>query len=693
MKLSRLSYFLVCLLLLCGLDAFGQNCLPDGASYSITYAGCTVIEGDLEIDGDNITNLNAFNSITRINGDLRIISTSLQNLTGLDNLSKVGGEVYLSGNDDLINLVGLGSLSSVGEIDDPKSFTIRHADALANFQGLENLTEIFGDLSVFRVAATSFTGLTNLSQIHGSFFLTSNESLVNFIGLQNLSSIGKNLIFNYNYGLDSFDGLSGLNSIGEILEINGCTMTRIDALANLNSVERITIRSCNQLVSLNGLQNVANDLTRVQITDNDALSDIAALNAICNFLMTSDSFNVGVNAPGCDSQMEVLENCNVAGQCPTGTIGIGSQADINRFANLFSTCNILPGHLFIGGSDVVDLTVLPPIIEVGSITVSGTSLLNLEGLGALSMVNEYLDITGNNLLTSYQGLYSLPVVGSPDNPASVTVGYSQLGDLRGLETLTEIYGSLTLYEDYDLVTLEGLNNLTTVHGDVNIGENIYLETLSALQNLTSIGGTLSMNDNRILENFYGLHNLCSVGSMYITGHDLLTDITAFSNLTGSVYQLTFAGNQQLQNLNGLQGISRVEYWLSITVNSNLSDISALQNVQLHDLYWFRLDNSPLLDYCHYLNICSAINSAEIVNISANAGSCINLQAVQNICPTIVQIVFVGGNGFWNDPNMWSTGQVPDMNSEVLIPNGQIATIPANYILIFSAGAELLANGG
>lgn len=111
------------------LHAVAQSCLPEGItfttqaqidSFQIMYPGCTEIEGDVEINGDNITNLNGLSVLTGIDGYLRLLSNNvLTNLNGLENLISIGGNFevgwyfvwwgneYCFDNPNLTTLMGL----------------------------------------------------------------------------------------------------------------------------------------------------------------------------------------------------------------------------------------------------------------------------------------------------------------------------------------------------------------------------------------------------------------------------------------------------------------------------------------------------------------------------------------------------------------------------------------------------------
>jgi len=140
-----------------------QPCLPDGItlttqaqidSFPINYPGCTVIEGDVWIYGDSITNLHSLNVLTNIEGDLMIGVTFSENpllvsLSGLNNLITIGGELSIKNNNSLESIIDLENLSSIG-----------------------------GDITIFlNPSLTSLTGLEGLNLIEGDLWITNNDSL------------------------------------------------------------------------------------------------------------------------------------------------------------------------------------------------------------------------------------------------------------------------------------------------------------------------------------------------------------------------------------------------------------------------------------------------------------------------------------------------------------------------------------
>ena len=134
-----------------------QPCLPEGITFTtqtqidsfyISYPGCTEIEGDVTIGGEdwtnptNITNLEGLNLLNSIGGALRIGSPpyngpgnpALTSLSGLESLNSVGGDIVIIQNDALTNLSGLDNISSISG-----TLQISYNESLTNLEGLESL--------------------------------------------------------------------------------------------------------------------------------------------------------------------------------------------------------------------------------------------------------------------------------------------------------------------------------------------------------------------------------------------------------------------------------------------------------------------------------------------------------------------------------------------------------------------------
>jgi len=250
--------------------ASSQSCLPEGITFTtqveiddfqINHPNCTTIEGDVEISGNDITNLNGINVLIAIEGGL-----------------------------------------SIGE-----------NDSLTSLTGLDNMTSVGGTLRIFmNPALTSLSGLDNVSSIGGNLRITSNDALSSLTALNNLTSIGENLRIYMNAALTSLAGLDNVTVIGDNLRISSnATLTSLAALNNLTSIGgELGVTENDALTSLSGLDSIdAGTITELSIYNNISLST-CEVQSVCNYLASPNgAIDIHDNATGCNSQEEVIAVC------------------------------------------------------------------------------------------------------------------------------------------------------------------------------------------------------------------------------------------------------------------------------------------------------------------------------------------------------------------------------------------------
>lgn len=342
-----------------------QNCIPVAIvfttqaqvdAFPTDYPGCTIIDGNVGITGNDITNIDALNQITKINGSLQILNTGgLYNLDGFENLTHVQGNVILN-NAAVNNINGLDNLNFIGA-----GLNIESCHGLTVFDGLNSVTSVGGD---FRIAAnvqlTEFTGLSNLTNITGSLYISYNDQLNNISSFISLTSIGGNLaIEHYNsnsafniIGLNNVNiiggyiflsgNISGLSAFNNLTTINGFLKifnnNSISTIDGFNAITLITeyleISGNLVLTSISGFNNLANlgelnlvgnvflttiegfdhpmTIGNLSVTGNSFLSN-CAVEAICNKLWGNNNYaTINNNGPNCASVPIVLQNCGTA---------------------------------------------------------------------------------------------------------------------------------------------------------------------------------------------------------------------------------------------------------------------------------------------------------------------------------------------------------------------------------------------
>ncbi len=381
-------------LALSGLNA--QSCLPEGIifttqsqidSFQINYPNCTEIEGDMTIQGNNITNLNGLSVLTSIGGSVIIEfndslislsgmgglatigehlniwwNSSLTSLSGLEGLISVGSGLVIHANSSLTSLSGLDGLTSIGG-----SLTLSFSSALTSLSGLESLTTIGGDLKIESNAAlTNISGLESLTSLGGGLWIYVNEALESLAGLEGVTQIMGDLTITTGDALQSLSGLEGviyiegslhmagnhsltsLSGLENVATIGGEVAIYVhDSITSLSGLESLTsiggdlrIKHCDALTSLTGIDSIdATSITNLVIEGNSSLST-CDVQSICDYLASPNgTVEILDNNQGCDSPQEVEEAC---------TVGVPEQESalqLSAYPNPFTTSTTIEYEL------------------------------------------------------------------------------------------------------------------------------------------------------------------------------------------------------------------------------------------------------------------------------------------------------------------------------------------------------------
>lgn len=251
------------------------------------YPNCTEINGNLTIEGWDVTNLSNLGSLNSITGNLNMyLVNSSASLTGLQNITTVGGRVYIEFQRP--NVDYLSGLTSVGGL-------VVAGAGITNLNGLSNITgHIPGNLEVFGNPIANLTGLNNITSVGNDLLINFMPDLTNLTGLNNITSVGKSLIIHFNNNLTSLDGLNNLTTIGDINLINSGFSLRGNPL----------------LTNISTLENVSNIVRGFNLWDNASLTN-CAIAPVCNKLANSTTnITLTGNATGCESIAVVQAACD-----------------------------------------------------------------------------------------------------------------------------------------------------------------------------------------------------------------------------------------------------------------------------------------------------------------------------------------------------------------------------------------------
>lgn len=342
----------------CTGDFFGN--LTIGPSTDITdlspLNGITSVSGVLRIDGNqNLLTLDGLETLTSGNA-IVISNNALNDLEGLDNLQTVSNNFALIDNSNLTDISSLSQLSLVGNA----SLNILNNSSLPNLMGLDNLTSAGAVTIEDNEALVSLDGLQNLSTVDLWVRLI-NNGLETLNGLQGLSSVGDDLNIEQNNELINLDGLVSLSQVGGDLIIrNNSMLNNVNGLDGISMVENLSVISNASLENLDGFINLQTVNLGLRVQSNSSLQSCCGIFTALNNGPTT--VNISGN-PGCASPNDILNGCG--DQDGDGfTLGQGDCDDTNA--------NIYPGAVEVcNGIDddcdgIVDEDETPPTAACAS---------------------------------------------------------------------------------------------------------------------------------------------------------------------------------------------------------------------------------------------------------------------------------------------------------------------------------------
>ena len=515
--------------------ARAQSCLPQGInfttqaqinSFQTNYPNCTTIEGDVIINGVDITNLDGLSVLNSIGGSLSI------------------GYYENDGNPNLTSLSGLNSLTNIGSY-----LLIINNLALINLSGLNNLTTIGSDLNISGNTITTLDGLQNLNSIGGSLGLGNNYSLLSLTGLNNLSSIGDQIYITENHSLTSLVGLHNINAAS----IHDLTIYNNTSLSNC-SVQSI----CNYLASPNGIVNIINNdvgcNTPPEIASGCGITLPCLPYGNYNFHTQTEIDNFQTNYPGCAALQ--------------GSVYIGGDDIVNL--NGFNVITSFENDLHISNNPLLEnLSGLDSVEYVGNefYINNNLSLNSLTALAKLNYVGSELYIGYNKALPSLSGLENMVTIGSD----VYVVGNDKLTSLAGLASLDSIGRSLTIAWNKILTSLAGLENLDSesIYG-IDIHNNPLLSTCnvqSVCDYLATPGGIIWIYSNASgCNSALEVINSCTVGidsmakneSCNILFPNPATSQITFESATSGLLSIQNSSGQKLLQQNITRLITNID---------------------------------------------------------------------------------------------------------------------------------------
>lgn len=574
-------------------------------NFKVNYPNCTAINDALSIEGPDISNLQGLNEIVSIQKQLHISQTSLNNLSGLDNLISVGTNVDIISNDWLSSLNGLSALTSIGE-----HLYISRNNVLPSLRGLPNIMTIGKNLSIVNNSALSSLELVGNYTVGENVYITGNDALTAITDLNSIDNI-QGLFITGNDGLRSITGLNGLITINGDLTIGNILLTNLQGLSNLE-----TIGGTFKLIGNKKLQNLAGLDGIKTIGINKETHDNTFL-ITYNEMLTSLQGMSGLETINGTVQLRGNNLTDLIGPFTKVTEITGGLYIYDTVKSLIGLENVqkIGGKFQIRDTQILqNFTGLEGLEYIGGNIYlhSNSALIDFSGLESLKEVNGAVQISDNKTLERLSGLDNLTKIGEADEfyHSDFRIwGNNKLSDLKGLNKLNSVSGSLAISDNPNLINLNGLQALDTVGTILSIERNARLSDVSALGTIKSIGEkpdnpyhqTVRLSNPNIIS-YEGLEvtsikgqiiivnndNLLEIGGfdqlqlatdIEILNNPLLEEIESFNNLNKIEENLKITGNPKLLNVSGFTHLSEITEKLTVDYNLAIDDITGFKNLQ------------------------------------------------------------------------------------------------------------------
>ncbi len=344
--------------------------------------------------------------------------------------------------------------------------------------GKGKYTTIDGDLEI-RGTVSDLSPLKDLALINYQLRIINTSQLPSLKGLDSLEKVSalinsfRGFRIENNIALKSLKGLERLNgSEGRIEIINNDELTDLNGLNNISFINfgDLKIEGCEKLRNVNGLEKLEWIQFELYIRDNPALIDISSfknLNSVIN-----------------------------------GRIHITGNASLQNVHG-FETLHTVVGVELFDNKQLSDLTGFRNIDKFELLYIrNNDALKDLSGFEKVTTIT-VLKIESSPFLISLKGLQNLKNVTS-----WLEISNTGLTNLGGLENLSEAK-TFNLIHNEKLMSLEGLSKLTKLY-TLALTRSPLIKSLAGM-NLISVESQLYFGFNRMLSDF------CSLKTLYKSG--------------------------------------------------------------------------------------------------------------------------------------------------------------------------------
>ncbi len=382
----------------------------------------------------------------------------------------------------------------------------------------------------------------------------------------------------------------GCTEIGGNVLITGNNITNLNGLSGIEQIHgNLIIKETSGLYNLIGLSSLITVQGYLIIENNPSLINCAGLDNLTQIgkSLIVRSNNLLLNLGGLFDLAAIGQGVNIANnQSMTGIDGLNSLISIdslliqgnNNLSSIAGLENLTTVHKLIRLGDLKALSSfmgLNSLEQTGNFSIINCNNFDLRGLASLR------NIAGNLSLSNCKRMNNLSGIENLESIDKLSISYNDSLENLNTSSLRSL-SSLSITNCPLLKDLDGLQFLDTIHKDLTIASNIALSSLKGLENLRHVGGDLVLGSyslyNNYLTDLSALDNLNSIeGSLYIDRQIVLTSINGFGNLLTIGGDLEIIVNNALKTLNGFTNLHSIGRNMTI-YGPSIENINGLSNL-------------------------------------------------------------------------------------------------------------------
>ncbi len=488
-------------------------------------ANLVTVNGELRI-GNNaeLVDLSALENITTLPfSALEIVSNAqLTNLNGLQNIAECEN-IIIGQNNALTSLAALNPVSVC-------SIEIFENNSLVVIEGLEHVASLACGLIIRDNPVLELVVDPNPDIVYGEIEITGNNLLTTLPDFGVTTAVSFYVAFNPL--LTNLSSLAGLDQVFSARLTSNASLTDISFFEDFDFSNMTDLRIRNN----ENLSNcAATELCSYLISGATAVIEGNATGCASVEEVTASCVTCPTSDLTLSSQAQIDSFATDYGFCDTLDVLLTiSGSDITDLSGLAQLTTLNGGLVIENNSNLTSLSGLGSILLVDSRLIIENNPI-LTDLGDFSGTVGFpgFRIINNDDLTSLSGLD-----GITEAFDLIVESNNSLIDLTGLGSLTVILDLISIRSNVQMVNLSGLSSYSGIINEIQVIGNTSMESLLGIEGLLAVQDGINIRNNASLTSLNGIQNCINetlepLYGMQIINNNALTDISALNNFNAN----------------------------------------------------------------------------------------------------------------------------------------------------------------